>query len=57
MLIPRLVSPTAVVVCGVAAGVAIIGMLYLPGKWYIIAACLAATVVGGLLEKEAAHAN
>lgn len=57
MLIPRLVSPTAVVVCGVAAVVAVIGALYLPGKWYIIAACLAAVAVGGLMEGEVKHAN
>lgn len=57
MLIPRLVSPAAVLVCGVAAAVAIIGMLYLPGKWYIIVACVAATVVGGLMEEGAKHAS
>jgi len=57
MLIPRLVSPTAVVVCGVAAMVAIVGMLYLPGQWYIIAACVSAAAVGGLMEKEVKHAN
>jgi len=57
MLIPRLINSTAVVVCGVAALVAIMGALYLPGKWYIILACLSATVVGGLLEGEEQHAN
>lgn len=57
MLIPRLVSPTALVVCGVAVVVTIMGIVYLPGKWYIIAACLAATVVGGLLEGETEHAQ
>ena len=57
MLIPRLVSPIAVAVCGVAGLVAVIGALYLPGKWYIIAACLAATFVGGLMEEETKHAN
>jgi len=57
MLIPRLINSTAVVVCGVAALVAIMGALYLPGKWYIIWACLSATVVGGLLEGEEQHAN
>ncbi|MBC8015637.1 MAG: AzlC family ABC transporter permease [Sporomusaceae bacterium] len=51
MLIPRLVSPAAMAVCGAAAAVAIIGVLYLPGKWYIIAACLTATAVGGLMEE------
>lgn len=51
MLIPRLVNLTAVAVCGAAAAAAILGVLYLPGKWYIIAACLAATAVGGLMEE------
>jgi len=57
MLIPRLINHTALAVCGVAALVAVVGALYLPGKWYIIAACLASTVVGGLMEKEGNDAN
>ena len=57
MLIPRLINPAALVVCGVAALVTVIGALYLPGKWYIIAACVAATIVGGLMDKETKHAN
>ena len=57
MLIPRLINSTAVAVCSVAAVVAIMGALYLPGKWYIILACISATVVGGLLEGEEQHAN
>lgn len=56
MLIPRLVSPTALAVCGVAAVVAILGVLYLPGKWYIIIACLAAIIVGGAMEGRSSHA-
>ena len=57
ILIPRLINPVALAVCSVAALVAVVGALYMPGKWYIIAACLAATVVGGLMDKEAKHAN
>jgi len=57
ILIPRLINLVTLTVCGVAALVAVIGALYLPGKWYIIAACLAATAVGGLMEKEAEHAE
>ena len=53
MLIPRLVNPVAIVVCGAAAVVAVVGVLYLPGKWYIIAACLTATAIGGLMEERA----
>lgn len=57
MLIPRLISPTALAVCGVAAIVALIGALYLPGKWYIIVACLAAVIVGGAMEERTPYAQ
>lgn len=50
MLIPRLINKTSLVVCGVAAVATIAGVLYLPGKWYIIVSCLMASIVGGLLE-------
>lgn len=50
MLVPRLGSPASLAVCLVAAVVAVAAALLLPGKWYIILAALAATLVGGLLE-------
>lgn len=50
MLIPRLISRTSIAVCLTAAVIAVVSALYLPGKWYIIVACLAASLVGGLLE-------
>ncbi|MDT8903220.1 AzlC family ABC transporter permease [Anaeroselena agilis] len=50
MLIPRLDSRTSLAVCLAAAVVAVAAALSLPGKWYIILAALAATIVGGLLE-------
>ncbi len=56
MLIPRLTNPVSLAVCLVAAVTAVAGATYLPGKWYIIAACLAASITGGLLEKEDNHA-
>ena len=56
MLMPRLTNSVSLAVCFVAAVVAIAGAVYLPGKWYIIAACLAASITGGLLEKEDKHA-
>ncbi|WP_425060371.1 Inner membrane protein YgaZ [Sporomusa carbonis] len=56
MLMPRLVNFVSVAVCGVAAITAIIGAAYFPGKWYIIAACVAASITGGILEKEEKHA-
>ncbi|QDR79712.1 AzlC family ABC transporter permease [Sporomusa termitida] len=56
MLMPRLTNYVSIAVCSVAAIVAVVGAVYLPGKWYIIAACLAASITGGLLEKEDKHA-
>lgn len=56
MLVPRLNNPVSVAVCLVAAVTAVVGAAYLPGKWYIIAACVSASIVGGLLEKEENHA-
>lgn len=56
MLMPRLKNHVSVAVCLVAAVTAVLGAVYFPGKWYIIAACLAAGITGGLLEKEDKHA-
>jgi len=50
MLIPRLSDRTSVAVCLVAAVVAVASALYLPGKWYIIVACVGGVLAGGLLE-------
>jgi len=50
MLVPRLVNRVSFIVCILAAAVAVVSALYLPGKWYIIVSCIVATVVGGLLE-------
>ncbi len=50
MLIPRLDSRASLIVCAVAAVVAVSAALYLPGKWYIILAALAATLAGGIIE-------
>ncbi|CCO07932.1 AzlC family ABC transporter permease [Desulforamulus hydrothermalis] len=52
LLVPLLTSRTGLIVCGVAAVVSVIAALYLPGKWYIIIACLTASIIGGLLEEE-----
>ncbi|MBB6217454.1 4-azaleucine resistance transporter AzlC [Anaerosolibacter carboniphilus] len=50
LLIPRLINRTALIVALVAALTAVFGALYLPGKWYIILAAVAASIVGGLTE-------
>lgn len=57
MLIPRLQNRVSIIVSLVAAVSAVTCALYLPGKWYIIIACLAASLVGGLLEGEDQVAN
>ncbi|MEG6615836.1 AzlC family ABC transporter permease [Peptococcaceae bacterium 1198_IL3148] len=55
LLMPRLVDKQSVVVCVIAAVTAVLGALYLPGKWYIILACLLGTVIGGMMERGEAN--
>ncbi|EAX47708.1 AzlC family protein [Thermosinus carboxydivorans Nor1] len=50
LLFPRLTDRTSVVVCIIAGVIAVAGALYLPGKWYMIAACVVATIIGGLMD-------
>jgi len=57
LLVPRLADRTGLVVCVTAAVVSVFGSIYLPGKWYIIAAALAASLLGGILEGEKKNAQ
>ena len=57
LLIPRLTDKINLLVCLVAAGVSIGAAVLIPGKWYIIIACLTAAAVGGLLEGEEEDAD
>lgn len=50
LLLPRLTDKISIVVCITAGLIAITGALYLPGKWYMVAACLGAVLIGGLME-------
>ena len=50
LLVPRITDRTSVVVCVVAGLIAVVGSLYLPGKWYMIAAAFGAVLAGGLME-------
>ena len=50
LLIPRLVERTSLVVAGVASVVSVAAAVLIPGKWYIILACLAAVAVGSWME-------
>lgn len=51
LLFPRLKCRISIIVFAVSALLAIIGSLWLPGKWYMIMACAGATLMGGLLER------
>ncbi|VBB07812.1 branched-chain amino acid transport permease [Lucifera butyrica] len=51
MLVPRLQDRTGIIVSAVAAFTAIGGAVYLPGKWYILLATLAACLTGIWLER------
>ncbi len=57
LLLPRLIDKISLAVCLVAGLTAILGAAYLPGKWYMIAACGAAVLVGGLMEGRAEDAQ
>jgi 4-azaleucine resistance transporter AzlC len=50
LLIPHLHDKVSVVVCFVAVGASVGSAIFIPGKWYIIIACLIAVTAGGLLE-------
>jgi len=50
LLIPRLTDRTSLTVCLVAAVVSVAAALLIPGKWYIIVACLTAVATGAWLE-------
>lgn len=52
LLFPRLTDKLSIIVCVVAGLISILGVLYLPGKWYMIIACVGAVLVGGLMEGE-----
>lgn len=57
LLMPRLVDTPSILVCFVSAVVSVWGAIYLPGKWYIIIACVSAIIVGGVLERRNSHAQ
>lgn len=57
LLIPLLADRISLIVFGMAAVVSVLASLYLPGKWYIIIACLTASILGGVLEGDRAHAE
>lgn len=57
LLLPRLTDRIGLAVCVVAGLIAVAGALYLPGKWYMIAAAFGAVLVGGLMEGAKANAK
>lgn len=50
LLAPRLTDRAGLASCAVAALAAVLGAMYLPGKWYIIVACVLASMAGGIME-------
>lgn len=50
LLFPLLTNRVSLIVCIVAGITAVLVAMLLPGKWYIIIACVAATITGGILE-------
>ena len=57
LLIPRLVDRISLLVCALSGIIAVLGALYLPGKWYIIVACLVASIIGTIFERMREHAE
>ncbi len=57
LLIPRLTDRVSFGVCLVATVVSVATALLIPGKWYIIVACLAAVVAGAWMEGCEVNAN
>ncbi|MDQ7092627.1 AzlC family ABC transporter permease [Desulfosporosinus sp. PR] len=57
LLIPLLKDRTSLIVFGISAAVSVFAAQYLPGKWYIIIACLTASLVGGLSKGDSKHAQ
>lgn len=51
LLIPRLIDRKSLLVCIIAAVVSIAAAVAIPGKWYIIIACLTAAAAGGFMER------
>ena len=57
LLFPRITDRISLIVCIVAGLIAVAGAVYLPGKWYMIAACFGAVLVGGCMEGAKADAK
>lgn len=57
LLIPRLTDKVSVTVCLVAVLISVLTALWIPGKWYIIIACLTAVGVGAFVEEGEVNAN
>lgn len=57
LLFPRITDRVSLVVCIISGLIAVVGAIYLPGKWYMIAACFGAVLVGGLMEGAKASAE
>lgn len=57
LLMPMLTDKISMTVCIVSAVTTVISYIFLPGKWYIIIACLTASIAGGILERRKEYAK
>ena len=57
LLVPRLTNKTSLTVCLVAGVASIITAIWIPGKWYVIVACIVAVAIGAWVEGGAADAR
>lgn len=57
LLIPRLQDKVSLLVCLAAVVVSVGAAVLIPGKWYIIIACLAGVIAGGLMERGEPNAD
>lgn len=50
LLVPRLIDRTSLIVCFSAAAVSVAAAVFIPGKWYIILACIVGVAIGACLD-------
>lgn len=55
LLVPLLKTRVSSIVAALAAGIALAGAVYLPGKWYILLTGIVASGIGALLARRIAH--
>ena len=57
LLFPRLTDRISLTVCFTSGLIAVVGALYLPGKWYMIAAIIVSVLLGRVMEGVSKNEN